>query len=58
MYQNMCHIVALFTHSTALNYEQVTQFMILVEGFNNRQNQAIALAIEVQYVLLRDTIIN
>jgi len=25
---------------------EVTQFMILVEGFNNRQNQAIALAIE------------
>lgn len=26
---------------------EVTQFMILIEGFNNRQNQAIALAIEV-----------
>ena len=58
MYQNMCHNVSVFTQSMTLNYEQVTQFMILVEGFNNRQNQAIALAIEVQYVLMHDTIIN
>jgi len=28
--------------------------MILVEGFNNRQNQAIALAIKVQDVLMHD----
>ena len=29
---------------------ETTQFIILIEGYNNRQNQAIANAIEVQYI--------